>query len=174
MSDPFVGEIRMFGGTFAPVNWAFCNGQLLNISDNDTLYSLFGTVYGGDGITTFGLPDLRGRIPLHQGQGPGLSNRPLGSMGGQEEVTLTVNQMAPHTHNFIASTAAANGPDPKGRVVADSAAYSIRMYAATSPNADFASTMITPAGGNQPHTNLMPTLCVNFIVSLYGIYPSRP
>ncbi|PWV98850.1 microcystin-dependent protein [Hoeflea marina] len=173
MSEPFIGEIRMFAGTFAPRGWEFCNGKLLSISENDALFSLFGTIYGGDGQVTFGLPDLRGRIPLHQGHGPGLSPRLLGSMGGSEEVTLTVAQLASHPHDFNGNTAAATESAAQGRMVADASANSIRMYANTDPTADFASVMIGISGGNQAHDNMMPTLCVNFIVSLYGIFPSR-
>ena len=115
MSEPFTGEIRMFAGNFAPRGWAFCDAQLLSVSQNNALFSLFGTIYGGDGRTTFGLPDMRGRIPLHQGQGPGLSNRRLGSKGGSEKVTLTTNQLASHAHDMNANTAAADTSAPQGR-----------------------------------------------------------
>lgn len=171
MSEPFVGEIRMFAGNFAPRGWAFCDGQLLAVSQNDALFSLLGTIYGGDGRTTFGLPDLRGRIPLHQGTGPGLSPRRLGSKGGAENVTLTTNQLASHTHDWNANTAPATGSAPQGKVVAQSSP--VKIYHAAPDNEDLASSTVANTGGSQPHTNLMPTLCVNFIIALVGIYPSR-
>ncbi|MEM7582826.1 MAG: tail fiber protein [Acidobacteriota bacterium] len=171
MSEPFVGEIRMFAGNFAPRGWAFCDGQLLAVSQNDALFSLLGTIYGGDGRTTFGLPDLRGRIPLHQGTGPGLSQRRLGSKGGAEKVTLTTNQLASHTHDWNANTQVATGDAPQGKVVAAPAVG--RLYAQVDQTASLASTTIANTGGSQSHTNLMPTLCINFIIALFGIYPSR-
>ncbi len=171
MSEPFVGEIRMFAGNFAPRGWAFCDGQLLAVSQNDALFSLLGTIYGGDGRTTFGLPDLRGRIPLHQGTGPGLSQRRLGSKGGAEKVTLTTNQLASHSHDWNANTGAATGGAPQGKVTAETSAVNIYRNDAQTANLD--STTIAQTGGNRSHTNLMPTLCVHFIVALVGIYPSR-
>lgn len=173
MAEPFVGEIRMFAGNFAPRGWAFCDGQLLAVSQNDALFSLLGTIYGGDGRTTFGLPDLRGRIPLHQGTGPGLSPRRLGSKGGAENVTITTNQLASHSHDLMANKAAANQPAPQGHVLAAGGAVVGMVYAAATPDTSMASTAIAHTGGTQPHTNLMPTLCVNFIIALFGIYPSR-
>ncbi|MBL4672530.1 MAG: phage tail protein [Arenicella sp.] len=173
MSEPFVGEIRMFAGNFAPRGWAFCDGQLLAVSQNDALFSLYGTIYGGDGRTTFGLPDMRGRIPLHQGTGPGLSSRRLGSKGGEEQVTITTNQLASHTHDFNANNnvAGADTAIPQGKLVGDP--VGIEFYDQASQTGDLASTSIANTGGNRPHTNLMPTLCVNFIAALFGIYPSR-
>ncbi len=171
MSEPFVGEIRMFAGNFAPRGWALCDGQLLAVSQNDALFSLFGTIYGGDGRTTFGLPDLRGRIPLHQGQGAGLSARRLGSKGGEEKVTVTTNQLASHTHDLNANTAAATGSAPLGKVLAEPTQD--RIYKQVDQSVDTASTSIADSGGSQPHSNLMPTLCIHFIVALVGIYPSR-
>jgi microcystin-dependent protein len=171
MSEPFVGEIRMFAGNFAPQGWAFCDGQLLAVSQNDALFSLLGTTYGGDGRTTFGLPDLRGRIPIHAGNGPGLSPRPLGSKGGTEAETLTVNQMAAHSHAFQGAAQAADIPDPAGNMTAKSATTD--AYLKEAPGSALASGAVTSTGGSQSHTNLMPFLCVNFIVALFGIYPSR-
>ena len=171
MSEPFVGEIRMFAGNFAPRGWAFCDGQLLAVSQNDALFSLLGTIYGGDGRTTFGLPDLRGRVPLHQGTGPGLSPRRLGSKGGAENVTLTTNQLASHTHDFNVNTAVATTAAPQGKVLAQVVGGSI--YQVENQNTDLASNSIANTGGSQSHTNLMPTLCVHFIIALVGIYPSR-
>lgn len=175
MSEPFVGEIRMFAGNFAPRGWAFCDGQLLAVSQNDALFSLFGTTYGGDGRTTFGLPDLRGRIPLHQGQGPGLSPRPLGSKGGAETVTITTNQLASHSHDANANNNPAGGDsfNPSTRVWAADATQTGLIYATANQDVSLKSDAISNTGGSQPHTNLMPTLCVNFIVALFGIYPSR-
>lgn len=171
MSEPFVGEIRMFGGNFAPRGWAFCDGQLLATSQNDALFSLLGITYGGDGRTTFGLPDMRGRIPLHQGSGTGLTPRRLGSKSGSENVTLTANQLASHNHDLNANTAAATGSAPQGKVTAESSAP--KIYAGQNQNQTLSQEALASAGGSQPHTNLMPTLCVNFIVALFGIYPSR-
>lgn len=171
MSEPFVGEIRMFAGNFAPRGWAFCDGQLLAVSQNDALFSLLGTIYGGDGRTTFGLPDMRGRLPLHAGTGPGLSPRRLGSKGGAEKETLTTNQMASHGHDFNANTAAADESAPQGRVPAEVAGY--RFYRVQDQTESFSGAAIANTGGSQSHTNLMPAICVNFIIALVGIYPSR-
>jgi len=172
MSEPFVGEIRMFAGNFAPRGWAFCDGQLLAVSQNDALFSLFGTIYGGDGRTTFALPEMRGRLPLHQGQGPGLSYRRLGSRGGAESVTLTTNQLPSHSHSLNADTTPANEKSPAGNLLADEGS-DLRIYDQQAQTASLASSVIGNTGGGQSHTNLMPTLCVNFIVALSGVYPSR-
>ncbi len=171
MSEPFVGEIRMFAGNFAPRGWAFCDGQLLAVSQNDALFSLLGTIYGGDGRTTFGLPDLRGRIPLHQGTGPGLSARRLGSKGGAEKVTLTTNQLASHSHDWNANTGVGDASAPQGKMTAQSPAP--RLYRNEDQTTNLASSTITNTGGSGSHTNLMPTLCIHFIIALFGIYPSR-
>ena len=171
MSEPFVGEIRMFAGGFAPRGWAFCDGQLLAVSQNDALFSLLGTIYGGDGRTTFGLPDLRGRIPIHQGQGPGLSSRRLGSKDGDEKVTLSTNQLASHSHDWNANTAAATGSAPAGKVLALSSP--VRIFRQIDQDTSLASSTIANTGGSRSHTNLMPTLCIHFIIALLGIYPSR-
>jgi microcystin-dependent protein len=171
MSDPFLGEIRMFAGTFAPRGWAFCDGQLLAVSQNNALFSLFGTIYGGDGRNSFGLPDLRGRVPIHAGAGPGLSPRQIGSSSGVERVTLTPNQLPAHRHPIQASSAAALENSPAGNVTGESPSAAIYSEAAPEVNLDGGS--ISAVGGSQPHTNLMPSLCVNFIVALAGIFPSR-
>ncbi|WP_299866464.1 tail fiber protein [uncultured Hoeflea sp.] len=171
MSEPFVGEIRMFAGNFAPRGWAFCDGQLLAVSQNDALFSLLGTIYGGDGRTTFGLPDMRGRLPIHAGQGPGLSERRLGAKGGAENVTLTVNQLPSHTHTPEASTNPATTPNPGNAVIA--AGNAIEMFTADAADGNFSSNAITNVGGSRSHTNLMPYLCIHFIIALVGIYPSR-
>lgn len=172
MSDPFVGEIRMFGGSFAPAGWAFCAGQLMPISENDTLFTLIGTTYGGDGQETFGLPDLQGRIPIHAGQGPGISQTyQLGEKAGVESVTLSAQQIPIHNHAFLASTNAANSTTPVNQVIAQSAQRAV-YYEATTTTA-LATTAISPVGGSQPHDNMMPYLVVTFIISLFGIFPSQ-
>ena len=161
----------MFAGTFAPRGWAFCDGQLLAVSQNDALFSLLGTIYGGDGRTTFGLPDARGRIPIHAGHGPGLSERRLGAKGGAEAVTLTVNQLPSHTHGMHASSSSASDNNPQDKLTADSA--SSEVYIESTPAVNLSNDAITSVGGSRSHTNLMPFLCVHFIVALFGIYPSR-
>lgn len=170
MSEAFIGEIRMFAGNFAPRSWAFCDGQLLAVSQNDALFSLFGTLYGGDGRTTFGLPDLRGRIPLHAGSGPGLTPRQLGSRSGQENVTVTVNQLPSHTHGLQATQTPGNSVDPVGHTLA---AAEGDVYNGEDADVSMNDDSITNVGGSQSHTNLQPFLVIHFIVSLFGIYPSR-
>ncbi len=172
MSEPFVGEIRMFAGNFAPRGWAFCDGQLLAVSQNDALFSLLGTIYGGDGRTTFGLPDLRGRIPIHAGHGPGLSERRLGAKGGAEQVTLTVNQMPSHGHPLMASSNGGFLPNPSSDAVL-AASNVIELYSGDPQDVNLNTAAVTSIGGSRSHTNLMPFLCVNFIMALVGIYPSR-
>ncbi|HYA37231.1 MAG TPA: tail fiber protein [Candidatus Methylomirabilis sp.] len=171
MAEPYVGEIRMFGGNFAPAGWLFCDGSLLPISEYTTLFQLIGTTYGGDGQSTFALPDLRGRIPIHQGQGAGLSPRQIGESGGSESVTLTSAQLANHSHAFPASTSAASSGDPLNAVVADTGTASV--YSTGSPNVAMSPGAITVAGGSQPHDNMMPFVCVSFIISLFGIFPTQ-
>ena len=171
MSEPFVGEIRMFAGNFAPRGWAFCDGQLLAVSQNDALFSLLGTIYGGDGRTTFGLPDLRGRIPIHAGHGPGLSERRLGAKGGSETETLTVNQLPSHGHPLTGSNAAATTTDPVGNAPAQGLADYLNPR--PPPALQMSNQALSNTGGSQPHTNMMPYLCVSFIIALFGIYPSR-
>lgn len=169
MSEPYVGEIRMFAGNFAPRGWAFCDGQLLAVSQNDALFSLLGTIYGGDGRTTFGLPDLRGRIPIHAGHGPGLSERRLGAKGGEENVTLTVNQLPSHNHPANGAGGGAAQAAPAGNLVGSDR---VTMYG-TLLRPDSLGASISSVGGSRSHSNLMPFLCVNFIIALVGIYPSR-
>jgi len=170
MSDPFLGEVRMFGGSFAPVGWLECNGQLVNIADNDTLFSLLGTTYGGDGQTTFGLPDLRGRAPIHAGSGPGLTPRSLGQMVGSESVTLIGLQLPGHTHAAMASTTATS-TSPTGAVWATSGT---NIYSTAAPNTSMSPSAVGQSGGNQPHDNMAPYLAVIFIIATEGVYPSRP
>jgi microcystin-dependent protein len=171
MSEPFVGEIRMFGFGFAPQGWAQCNGQLLPIAQNTALFSLLGTTYGGDGRITFALPDLRSRVPLGQGQGPGLSSYAEGQAGGAETVTLAATQMPGHTHPVKASSSAASSDQPQGRALARSAShiYAAEPSASTIMNAD----MLGEAGSSQPHGNIQPYLTVNFCIALAGIFPPR-
>jgi microcystin-dependent protein len=166
MAQPYVGEIRMFAGNFAPAGWMFCEGQLLPISENETLFQLIGTTYGGDGESTFALPDLRGRIPLHQGNG-----LILAETGGAEEITLTVNQIPAHSHPFLASANIGNQSDPANQVVAQTVG-ALNIYIESPPNVNFLPSAAGPVGGSQPHTNFQPYLCVNFIISLFGIFPS--
>lgn len=176
MSDPFLGEIRIFGGNFAPKEWAFCNGQLMSIAQNSALFSLLGTMYGGDGIQTFALPDLRGRVPLSFGQGPGLSSYSQGVASGTETVTLISTQIPAHTHALNASGVSAEQSSPLNNTLAivdDGNRNPYNGYTASAPNGAMAPTSIGMSGGNQPHPNMQPYLCVNFIIALQGIYPSR-
>jgi microcystin-dependent protein len=170
MSEPFIGEIQMFAGTFAPRNWAFCDGQLLAVSQNDALFSLLGTIYGGDGRTTFGLPDLRGRLPVHMGTGPGLTPRPIGQKTGQENVTLAINHLPSHSHQLKLSSDAADSTE---RSALTRAQTTEDGYSTAGPNETLASAAMAASGGSQPHTNVQPFLCINFIIALTGIYPSR-
>lgn len=167
MAQPYVGEIRMFAGNFAPAGWMFCEGQLLPISENETLFQLIGTTYGGDGESTFALPDLRGRIPIHQGNG-----FILAETGGAEEITLTVNQIPAHSHAFLGSTSNATDKAPSNLVPAASNIVGVFPYGTDAPKSNLQPNSISPVGGSQPHTNFQPYLCVDFIISLFGIFPS--
>lgn len=169
MSDPFIGEIKMFAGNFAPQGWALCDGQLLPIAQNAALFSLLGTTYGGDGRTTFALPDLRGRVPLHPGQGPGLSQRRLGEKSGQESVTLSEAQMPAHTHTAQARPVSAGRNDPENALLARRRAYDGEPAPTVTMHPD----AIGSAGGGQDHENMQPYLCINFIIALQGLFPSR-
>lgn len=166
MAQPYVGEIRMFAGNFPPAGWAFCDGQSLPISENETLFQLIGTTYGGDGEATFNLPDLRGRIPMHQGNG-----FTLAETGGVEDVTLTVQQIPNHSHSMTATTTPGTQSSPAGNRLAQS--RNIAPYINDTPNATMRAGAIAPTGGSQPHTNMQPFLCVHFIISLFGIFPSQ-
>jgi microcystin-dependent protein len=171
VSEPFIGEIRMFGFGFPPNGWALCNGQLLSISQNAALFSLLGTTYGGNGTDNFALPNLQSRVPLHQGTGPGLSSYALGKAGGTEAVTLEVKQMPAHSHRVRATRSAADSDNPFDRVLAQPSqhAYLSQPDEHTVMN----TAMIADAGGSQPHNNIQPYLTVSFCISLFGIYPSR-
>jgi microcystin-dependent protein len=167
MAQPYVGEIRMFAGNFAPAGWMFCEGQLLPISENETLFQLIGTTYGGDGQSTFALPDLRGRIPIHQGNG-----FILAETGGAEEITLTQTQTPQHTHPVLATTGQATTNAPANNLFAVSTGSTIFPYGTDQPPTTLQSATISSVGGSQPHTNFQPYLCVDFIISLFGIFPS--
>lgn len=174
MGQPYVGEIRMFAGSFAPAGWMLCDGQLLPISENETLFNVIGTTYGGDGQATFALPDLRGRAPLHQGTGSGLQTYQLGQSGGVESVTLTTQQIPAHTHPARCDNGGGNATsNPAGGVWAPSDANQYYTGAPTGFMAPGGSPIITgSAGGSQPHENLIPYLCINYIISLFGLFPN--
>ena len=170
MSNPFIGEIRMFGGSFAPAGWAFCAGQLMAISQNDALFTLIGTTYGGDGQETFGLPDLQGRMPVHQGTNPQGGNYTIGQTGGSESVTLTTNQIPGHPHPFQCSSQTGTQPSPANGM---SASNTLNQFAAAGAGQPMKAGLMNPAGGSQPHENMMPYLVISFIISLFGIFPSQ-
>nr|WP_316643987.1 tail fiber protein [uncultured Roseateles sp.] len=172
MSDPFVAEIRMFAGNFAPKGWALCNGQLLPISQNTALFSLLGTYYGGDGKSTFGLPNLQGRFPLHQGQGPGLTPRDLGESGGAAAVTLLTTELPVHGHGMRAALSPTTGT-PAPDVMLSPVNGGASIYKALSNPQAMAQQTLSPAGGNQPHNNRHPYLALTFIIALQGVFPPR-
>jgi microcystin-dependent protein len=165
VSDPYIGEIRMFAGNFAPNGWLFCQGQLLPISQYDTLFTLIGTAYGGDGQNTFGLPNLASRIPVHQRSG-----YPVGAIGGAETVTLVPNGLPVHNHAALGSSAAGTSPSPKEAIWATG---TTAEYSSAAPDVTMSPAALTAAGGSQPHDNMPPFLAVNFIISLFGIYPPQ-
>jgi microcystin-dependent protein len=167
MGQPYVGEIRMFAGNFAPAGWMFCEGQLLPISENETLFQLIGTTYGGDGQETFALPDLRGRIPMHPGNG-----HTQAETGGAESVTLTTNQIPIHTHPILATSLVGTQLNPIGNYFA---ATGVQLYVEPTIAIPIAmkNTLVGQMGGSQPHNNFAPYLCVDFIISLFGIFPSQ-
>jgi microcystin-dependent protein len=167
MSSPYVGEIRMFGGNFAPAGWMFCDGQLLPISEFETLFNLIGTTYGGDGQSTFGLPNLQGRVPVHVGAG-----FTIGGSGGVETVTLTTDQIPAHVHQAVCSAGAGDAPSPVGRYWSTDPAGNTAAYNETG-GSFMASGALKPVGGSQPHDNMNPYLCVSFIISLFGVFPSQ-
>jgi microcystin-dependent protein len=179
MGQPYVGEIRIFAGNFAPAAWMLCQGQLLPISEFETLFNLIGTTYGGDGQTTFALPDMQSRVPIHMGQGPGLSNFALAQTGGVEQVTLTVQQIPAHTHPAIADGNTATATDPTNNYPAATATDTVYTVpnAVGNPQAPVFRNLnagtLPNQGGSQPHSNIQPFLCVSFIISLFGIFPSQ-
>lgn len=168
---PYVGEIRMFAGNFAPNGWMFCEGQTLPISENEVLFQLIGTTYGGDGEQTFNLPNLASRVPIHMGTGPDGTTYQIGEMAGTEQETLTIQQIPNHTHPYTCSTAAASSNDPASNVLGQSGQRAI--YTEDTTTTALAPSSIQPAGGSQPHENTQPFLCINFIISLFGVFPSQ-
>jgi microcystin-dependent protein len=172
MADPFVAEIRIFPFNFAPKGWAWCNGQLMPISQNTALFSLLGTTYGGDGKSTFALPDMQGNAPMHPGQGPGLSLHDLGETGGSETVTLLQSEMPAHSHSVSASVADGTSQTPVGEKLATG--VGIGQYAPAASFIQLSQNALTPAGGDQPHNNMMPYLTLNFNIALQGVFPARP
>ncbi len=166
MAQPYVGEIRMFAGNFAPAGWMFCEGELLPISEYETLFNLIGTTYGGDGQSTFALPDLRGRVPLHFGNG-----FTLAETGGVEEVTLAVSQIPSHSHPLLATTSIATQQNVSPNILAQASLFN--PYINANPTAPMATVAVSSVGGSQPHNNFQPYLCVDFIISLFGIFPSQ-
>jgi microcystin-dependent protein len=170
MSNPFVGEIRMFGGSFAPAGWAFCAGQLMPISENDTLFTLIGTTYGGDGQETFGLPDLQGRTPVHQGTLSGTTYT-IGETGGVESVTLSTNQMPAHNHAILASQDVGNSPNSTNNVIARSG--QVNAFLNANPTVNMNAGLLGAVGGSQPHENMQPYLVISYIISLFGIFPHQ-
>jgi len=172
VAQPYVGEIRMFAGNFAPAGWMFCSGQTLPISENETLFQLIGTTYGGDGEETFQLPNLQSRIPIHMGTGPDGTTYQLAEAAGTESVTLTTQQIPIHNHALVASQADGTSPNPQGNLLAQTPT-GIFPYFEDTPTANMNNNAITPVGGSQPHENCQPFLCVNFIISLFGIFPSQ-
>jgi microcystin-dependent protein len=175
MSQPYMGEIRMFGGSFAPAGWAFCDGQLMPISEYDALFVLLGTTYGGDGQETFGIPDLRGRVPIHAGTASSGNTYVLGETGGVESVTLSVQQMPNHNHSALAaSTGQVASPAGAVLATATSTQTGMKIYSTVvTPNTPISGSSISPSGGSQPHDNIQQTLAVSFIISLFGIFPSQ-
>ena len=169
MAQPYVGEIRIFAGNFNPAGWAFCDGQLLPISENETLFQLIGTTYGGDGESTFALPNLQSRVPMHQGTNAGITYI-LAEAAGVEQVTLSTQQIPSHTHPLIGDKGNGAQANPSNNVLASSTV--VKPYAVESADTQMAANAIQPQGGSQPHENCQPFLCVNFIISLFGIFPS--
>ena len=173
MATPFLGQITLFGGNFAPRGFALCSGQFLAIAQNDALFALIGTTYGGDGVTSFALPDMRGRLPVHAGQGPGLSNYIIGQSGGSETVTLAVTQIPSHTHTTSGSSASGSAADPSNGFWAAEPTADVAQFSNAAPGASMSPAAVSNSGGSQPHENLQPFLCVNFVIAIEGIFPSR-
>jgi microcystin-dependent protein len=172
MAQPYVGEIRMFAGNFAPNGWMFCEGQTLPISENEVLFQLIGTTYGGDGQETFNLPNLASRVPIHMGTGPDGTTYQIGEMAGTEQETLTVQQIPNHTHPLVASLTAGADGTPGGNVLATTSG-GISLYYEGGVDTQMNAQAVSPVGGSQPHENTQPFLCLNFIISLFGIFPSQ-
>ena len=176
MGQPYVGEIRMFGGNFAPNGWMLCQGQTLPISENDVLFVLIGTTYGGDGQSTFNLPNLASRVPIHMGTGPSGITYQIGEQAGTQQETLSTQQIPIHNHPALATSNTGNSPSPLGTVLAAPTAATISgiaTYGNDTPYSALAPATVTPQGGSQPHENCQPFLCVNFIISLFGVFPTQ-
>jgi microcystin-dependent protein len=173
MSQPYVGEIRIFAGTFAPVGWEFCAGQLLAISEYSTVFQLIGTTYGGDGQTTFGLPDLRGRVPIHTGTGVGLATRIIGQSGGQETVAVSNAQLPAHSHTLLVSEEVGKQAAPQGNLLAQLPAATSKLYHTPTSPVSTSPSSVAETGESQPHDNLQPYLCLNYIISLFGVFPTQ-
>ena len=171
MAQPYVGEIRLFAGNFAPNGWMFCEGQTLPISENTVLFQLIGTTYGGDGESTFNLPNLASRVPLHMGTGPDGTTYQIGEAAGTEQETLSTQQIPNHTHPFIASKNPATTNTPVGNVLGEQG--TINLFLVDAANSPQNAAAVTPAGGSQPHENCQPFLCVNYIISLFGVFPTQ-
>jgi microcystin-dependent protein len=172
MAQPYVGELRMFAGNFNPAGWRLCQGQTMPINENETLFNLIGTTYGGDGQTTFNLPDLQGRVPVHQGLGTGMSQTyAIGEMAGVEEVSLSLQQIPNHTHGLLASTSPGNSANPGGNVIGSPPA--VKLFLRENPETALPAAMVLPAGGSQPHDNRLPYLTINYIISLFGLFPTQ-
>lgn len=171
MSNPFVGEIRIFAGSFAPAGWMLCQGQLLPISENETLFNLIGTTYGGDGQETFGIPDLQGRAPIHMGTGAGGVSYVIGEEGGVESVTLSINQIPNHNHAFLVSQDQGSGTAPAGDTLGSNP--TVQLYRPGVASQTFDPSALTATGGSQPHENMQPYLVMNYIISLFGIFPHQ-
>jgi microcystin-dependent protein len=169
----YVGEIRLFAGNFAPAGWAFCDGQLMPISENETLFNLIGTTYGGDGQQTFALPNLQSRVPIHAGTGASGTTYQLGEMAGVESVTLTTQQIPSHSHPLMGSSSTASSTDPVGNVGARVTAAAVFPYGSDNPSQVLSPQAMGPHGGSQPHENTQPFLCINFIISLFGVFPTQ-
>lgn len=172
MGQPYVGEIRMFAGSFPPVGWALCQGQLMSISENETLFNLIGTIYGGDGQSTFGIPDLQGKTPVHQGTLNGGSTYQIGEKAGVESVTLTVNQIPAHNHPMVASNNPGTQVNANGLIICSSP--SIKYFIEDiPPDANLNAGVVSGVGGSQPHENMQPYLCISYIISLFGVFPTQ-
>jgi microcystin-dependent protein len=171
MAQPYIGEIRMFAGNFAPAGWMFCEGQTLPISENDALFTLIGTTYGGDGQETFNLPNLASRVPIHMGTAKSGTTYQIGEMAGVETVTLSTQQIPIHNHAVVATLNIGSANAPANGVLAQST--TLKVYGAVDPSVALGSNTVTPAGGSQPHENMQPFLCINFIISLFGVFPTQ-
>jgi microcystin-dependent protein len=173
MAEPFIGEIKVFAGNFAPADWAFCDGRLISIAQNSALFSLLGTTYGGDGVQTFALPNLQGRALIHQGQGPGLSTYTGGQTGGAQAITLTQAQLPSHTHSMVGTTAGATAPDPGPSVAMAATPTGEPIYGSATGPVNLSPQAVTAAGADQPHENRQPFLAISYIIALFGVFPSR-